>query len=456
MIVLTHAYYLIQDAREQQIMKPYPPLGILSISAYLKEQHIPHSVYDSTFSDEEGLLNYLVSNNVSLLGIYVNLMTKLNVIALIEKIKSNELLRACKIVLGGPDIRYNTEEYLAIGADMLVLGEGEITFSEIARHFTAENVLPLNCSGTVYHDNNKQLVINTERPLVKQLDDLPIPNREAIDLTRYLEVWKKTHGYNTISISTMRGCPYTCKWCSRAVYGGSYRRRSAQKVVEELELLNARYAPDKFWFVDDVFTISHKWLREFCDEIKRKKVSVSYEIITRADRMNTEVIQLLKDSGCFRVWIGAESGSQSIINAMDRRVEVAAVRDMIIKSKQAGIETGTFLMLGYPGEKKSDIAATIKHLQVAKPDYFTLTIAYPIAGTPLYEENGISNQRDFEWRKQTDRDRALTGRHNRKYYEWGIRWVNNAVALKQTNNPLKAIKHRFYAGAAQVLMYFYQ
>jgi radical SAM superfamily enzyme YgiQ (UPF0313 family) len=235
-------------------------------------------------------------------------------------------------------------------------------------------------------NEQNQLQLTESRPLLKQIDLLPMPNRKKINMQLYFDAWKKHHGQSVVSVSTMRGCPYTCKWCSRAVYGQSYRRKSAKLVVDEMEYLKNTYQADAIWFVDDVFTVSFKWLKEFADEVAARKLVFPYEIITRADRMNEEVIDLLKASGCFRVWIGAESGSQKIIDAMDRRVDVAVVRQMIQLSQKKGIQAGTFIMLGYPGETTADINETIHHLKVSNPDLYTITIAYPIKGTPLYQE----------------------------------------------------------------------
>ena len=171
---------------------------------------------------------------------------------------------------------------------------------------------------------------------------------------------KKHHGNSALTISTQRGCPYTCKWCSTAVYGQSYRRRSPQNVVDEISEIVQTYNPDSLWFVDDVFTVSHKWLESFANELESRKMNVRFECITRADRMNENVVQLLKRAGCFRVWIGAESGSQKVIDLMDRRVDVNQVRKMIQLSKKCGIKAGTFIMLGYPGETEEDIFETLK------------------------------------------------------------------------------------------------
>jgi radical SAM superfamily enzyme YgiQ (UPF0313 family) len=275
-------------------------------------------------------------------------------------------------------------------------------------------------------------VINEERQLLKNVDLLPFPNRSKIDLQLYFDTWKKAHGHSTISLSTMRGCPYTCKWCSRAVYGMSYRRRSPKLVADEIEKLQREYTFDSIWFVDDVFTINHKWLREFSAEIVARKISVRYEIITRADRMNAEVIDLLLKSGCYRVWIGAESGSQKIIDAMDRRVDVMQVREMIRLARKKGLEAGTFIMLGYPGETQQDIKETIRHLSDSDPDFYTLTIAYPIKGTPLYTETENAFIHPPAWEESTDRDIDFARTYPRRYYDFAVRWVNNEVEFRRS------------------------
>lgn len=448
MILLTHGYFLNEDPKEQQIMKPYVPLGILYISAYLDEHHIPNEVYDSTFSGFDELKKYLLTNKPPIIAVYVNLMTKLNVLKIISFVKQH--IPASKVVLGGPDIRYYTADYLNYGADMVVIGEGEETTREICAYYSQHKRLPSDCNGTAVIENG-QIKVNAERTLVKDINSLPFPNRKKVNLHLYLDTWKKHHGKSMISVNTMRGCPYTCKWCSRAVYGGTYRRRSPAKVVDEILWIQQNYQPDAIWFVDDVFTISHKWLKEFSDLMVEKNAVIPYEIITRADRMNEEVILLLKKSGCFRIWIGAESGSQQIIDAMDRRVEVRKVREMIRLSKKNGIEAGTFIMLGYPGETKKDIRETIEHLRESRPDHYTITLAYPIKGTPLYEEVA-STISPHVFSGSTDRDLDFKRRFSTKYYQYAIRWVHNEVLSNREEKIVPRLKYRIKSGVSQLLM----
>ena len=334
-VLLTHGYFLNEDPTEQRIMKPYAPLGILYISAYLKEHGIDNKIFDTTFSSKSEFRNFLVEEKPDYIAIYVNLMTKINVLDIIKYIKSTDSIKNAKIILGGPEVRYNANDLLEHGADFVVIGEGEATLLELITTIESKNEYDLKrINGIGFKDDNGKIIFNAERSLISNIDTLPIPNRNGIDISKYQKAWKKHHNLDAISVSTMRGCPYTCRWCSRAVYGLTYRRRSPHKVVEELIHIKDEYNPDTIWFVDDVFTISHKWLSGFSEEMKRKNLKIKYECITRADRLNEEVIKTMKETGCFRVWIGAESGSQRIIDAMDRRVKVEQVREMIQLSKK--------------------------------------------------------------------------------------------------------------------------
>jgi anaerobic magnesium-protoporphyrin IX monomethyl ester cyclase len=439
-IVLTHGYFLEEDPKEKLIMKPYPPLGILYISAYLEENGFPNSVYDSTFSTIDSLKAFLLNQRPDVIGVYTNLMTKLNVLKIISFIRNADILDHTKIVLGGPEIRNHKENFLRFGADVIVFGEGEDTMLDIVNAYTKEEHPDLtDLPGTAFLDEHKNIVTNPERVLIRDINQLPFPGRDKIDLQKYFSTWKKHHGISMINLNTMRGCPYSCKWCSRAVYGSSYRRRSPKLVADEIQYLRENYDFDMIWFVDDVFTINHKWLREFVAAMKERQLIVPYEIITRADRLNEEAVQLLKQSGCFRVWIGAESGSQKIIDAMDRRVKVDDVREMIRLVKSYGMEAGTFIMLGYPGEDETDIKETLHHLKTSNPDHYTITVAYPIKGTPLYSEVENLFVEDLPWDNSTDRDIDFKRTYNRKYYDHAINWIHYEMLYHRRKKNLSSV-----------------
>ncbi len=450
-ILFTHAYYLSDDPKEQKIMKPYPPLGLLYVSAYLKSKNIDNAVFDTTFSSQAAQLDYILEKQPKIICIYTNLMTKIEVIKLLKILKT-ERYNFPKIVLGGPDVTYNVENYLKAGADFLIIGEGEETTFELYNAIMfGGNLHQVN--GIAFIEDH-QIIQTQARAKFKELDELPLPNRDAINMQNYLSTWKKNHGKSSMTVSTQRGCPYTCKWCSTAVYGQSYRRRPANQVAEEMKMLKEQYNPDALWFVDDVFTVSHKWLLAFKEEVLKQDAVIPFECITRAERLNDEILQLLKDVGCFRIWIGAESGSQTIIDAMDRRVDVNQVKKVIQDTNAMGIETGTFIMLGYPGETEKDITETIQYLKDANPTLYTITIAYPIKGTSLYNdiEHKITTQPN--WETSTDREIDFKRTYSRKYYQYAVSKVVNEVEFHRaiSKTSIKALKLKTKSILASGLM----
>jgi radical SAM superfamily enzyme YgiQ (UPF0313 family) len=449
-VLFTHGYFLADDPKEMAIMKPYPPLGLLYLSAWLDKHGVQNSVYDTTFSDRQSLETHIEHSQPRILALYANLMTKpalLRILRFVRELEARHPGYRCLKVLGGPDVTHNAEAYLREGADLIVIGEGEQTMLELALAAEAAGDTDdlharfQHVPGLAYLHAGF-LHKTAAREKIRDLEQLPFPNRHKIELQRYLDAWKKAHGHNALSISTQRGCPYTCRWCSTAVYGQSYRRRSPESVVDEIEFLQKNYQFDLVWFVDDVFTVSHKWLGEFHQVLQARGVQLQFECITRADRLNHEVLRLLRACGCFRVWIGAESGSQRIIDAMDRRVDVQQVRSMIRAARAEGIQAGTFIMLGYPGETEADIRETVRHLKEANPDLFTITVAYPIKGTGLYEEVQATATAPLPWAESTDRDVDFPRSYPRRYYDYALRWTVNAVHLHKARLEGKALSAR--------------
>ncbi len=459
-IILTHAYYLYEDDKEAKIMRPYAPLGILYISAYLNENNIENHVFDSTFYSQKTQLKFIEDKQPKAVAIYTNLMTKINVIQLVKLLNNDAKYGFPKIILGGPDITYNLENYLKTGADFLIIGEGEQTTLELY-HAISNNENYNEIQGIAYMQDGR--VKKTSLRLhMKSLKALPLPNRTAIPVDKYLDTWKTYHGKSSMTISTQRGCPYTCKWCSTAVYGQSYRRRPPELVAAELRMLKDTYAPDSIWFVDDVFSVSHKWIKKFHEEVIKQDAIIPFECITRAERLNDEILQLLKEAGCYRIWIGAESGSQKIIDAMDRRVDVDVVKSAIQKTNALGMETGTFIMIGYPGENEADINKTISYLKAANPTHFTITVAYPIKGTSLYNEIEDKITIQPHWETSTDRDIDFKRTYSRRFYDLAVRRIVNEVnfhkeILKGKNkNSMTSFKLKTKSILAQTGMKLYK
>jgi radical SAM superfamily enzyme YgiQ (UPF0313 family) len=433
-ILLTHGYFLVEDEAEKRVMKPYPPLGILYISSYLKKVGLSVEIFDSTFHTKPDFVDYINEKRPRIVGIYVNLMTKLSALELIKHCKGVGSL----VVVGGPEIPFYGEQFLSHGADVGVIGEGELTLHELIPHLKEHGPVGMHhIKGIVYRETDGSVVRTPERDLIPDLDTMPVPDRGAIELERYIDTWKLHHGKGSVSLICARGCPYTCTWCSRSVFGDTHRRRSPHHVADEIEQIVERYNPDMLWFADDVFSINHRWLVSFHEEMKRRSLRVPFECISRADRLNKNVLEIMADMGCFRVWFGSESGSQRILDAMQRRVKVQQIRDVTRLAREVGIEAGLFVMLGYPGEEIADIDQTIQHLVDTDPDLYLTTVAYPIKGTTFYNEVKDRLIVPGEWKTITDRTLDFEGRRSQQFYWFATRHLNNEVAYQRSARGIR-------------------
>ncbi len=428
-ILLTHGYFMLEDAAERRIMKPYPPLGILYLSAYLKKCGFAVDVFDTTFRSRPEFYSYITRHRPPVVGLSSNLMTKAAVLDQIRFCKSQN----CTVIVGGPDVPEHAEAYLGFGADVAVIGEGEQTMAELLPAVRGNASLQ-SVAGIAFRDGAGTTVRTARRALVEDLDALPLPDREAIDIPGYITAWRSAHGMGSVSLICARGCPFTCTWCSRSVFGDSHRRRSPASVVNEIEMLIERYKPDMLWFADDVFTIHHKWFHEFHAEMKRRAIRIPFECISRADRLNEEILRKMAEIGAFRIWYGSESGSQRILDAMKRRVRVEEIREITHTARRYGIQTGLFVMLGYPGEEITDIDATVEHLKQTRPDTFLTTVAYPIKGTEFYSEVENRITSSGPWESGSDRALRFSGRHSDRFYWFANRYLVNEVRHHELGN----------------------
>jgi radical SAM superfamily enzyme YgiQ (UPF0313 family) len=425
-VLLTHGYRLYEDPHELAVMRPYPPLGILYISAHLKTRGVAVDVFDSTFQDVDAFQRRLDEGAPGIVGIYTNLMTRRNVLDLIHRCRE----AGAFVVLGGPDPANHAERYLGEGADAVAVGEGEQTMEELVEVLrTGDRESLRDVAGLVFRDANGRVVRNAPRATISDLNAQPFPDREAIDLDRYVDTWREHHGSGSVSLITARGCPYTCTWCSHAVYGYTHRRRSPQNVADEVELVIDRYRPDMLWYADDVFTIHRTWLLTYAKELASRGIRIPFETISREDRLDEEIVATLAEMGCTRLWVGAESGSQRILDAMQRRTDAARVPEVTAMLQRHGIKAGMFIMLGYDGEEVEDLEETVELLKRADPDVFLTTVAYPIEGTPYAKTVEGRIIPLTAWDAGSDRDRTVAGRHSRRFYAFATRWMVNDVAF---------------------------
>jgi anaerobic magnesium-protoporphyrin IX monomethyl ester cyclase len=424
-LLLTHGYFLYEDPKELQIMKPYAPLGILYLCSHLRNQGFDVEVFDTTFSNREALFQHLRTETPSVVGIYANLMTRGNVVEILKVAREARW----KTIVGGPEPGAYALEYLQAGADFVVFGEGELTMQDLLEAFRANATNCTGIPGVAYLDANGNMHETLQRTQIANLDSQPWPARHAVDISRYVKTWRDAHGKGSVNFITARGCPYKCRWCSHQVFGQTHRRRDPLLVVDEVEWLLQTYSPDMVWVSDDVFTINHKWIRDYAAEMRRRGLCIPFECISRADRLNAEMLDLLAELGCFRVWIGSESGSQRILDAMDRGVKVEQVQQAVALTRERGIESGMFLMWGYEGEELDDIEATIKHVSKTKPDIFFTTVSYPIKGTPYYQRVSDRLVQLKPWGVSSDREIKIKGRHSRTFYSYADKLLRDEVQL---------------------------
>jgi radical SAM superfamily enzyme YgiQ (UPF0313 family) len=444
-LLLTHGYFLAEDAKEQQIMKPYAPLGILYLSSHLRSRGYDVEIYDSTFGSKAELRCILEGQTPGILGIYANLMTRGSVVEII----GNARAAGWRVVVGGPEPSNYPDQYLDAGAEIIIAGEGELALEQLlATGFDHSRYSEVK--GIFFRAANGELVRTAPGSLIHDLDQQPWPDRERINIDGYLAVWRKHHGKGSVSLITARGCPYQCNWCSHSVYGKTHRRRSPKAVVDEIAWILKRYNPEMLWLADDVFTIHHGWLFEYAAEMQRRGFQIPFECITRADRVNERVAETLASLGCFRVWIGSESGSQRILNAMQRGVTVEQVRKAVRMAKDNGIQTGMFLMWGYDGEGIEDVEATVEHVKACKPDVFFTTVSYPIKGTPYFDRVQSRLVSPRGWAESTDRDFRIQGRHSRNFYRYADDLLRSEMAADPDKGSILAARQGLTRSAAEV------
>jgi radical SAM superfamily enzyme YgiQ (UPF0313 family) len=407
-------------------------------------------VFDTTFATREALETRL-TRETGVLGLYTNLMTRSSILRITRKAKD----LGWTVVLGGPESANYPEEYVARGADVVVIGEGEATLADLLPALARGGPHRLeNIPGVVFKDESGAFVRNPERPALPSLDALlarPRGHRPSALPRRVAEAPRRGqrqphHGSRL---------PYKCNWCSHAVFGFSHRRRSPKNVADEVAFILERYAPEQLWYADDVFTIHHTWLHTYADEIERRGLSRPFETISRADRlMKDDVFEALKRLGCTRVWIGSESGSQRILDAMQRGVTAEQVQWATKAAQRHGIQVGMFLMWGYDGETEDDIEATVEHVKKANPDIFFTTVAYPIKNTGFFQKVADRVVLDQDWENATDRDYRIAGRRSRAYYRKADEWLRNDVAAfrLEASQPEEARLKKEAAIAARAAM----
>jgi anaerobic magnesium-protoporphyrin IX monomethyl ester cyclase len=392
MILLAHPYFLRDDAKQLERMKPYPPLATLLCAAVLREQGHEVTLFDAMLA--EGMEEFhaaMAASRPALVAIVedsFNYVTKMCTVRLreatIEMIAAARR-RGCRVVIHGSDATDHPARYLEAGADAVLIGDPEATLAEIAAAWAANRDAPLTAiSGLAMRGRDGDLDVTPPRAGNRDLDALPLPAWDLVDADAYRHAWSRAHGRTSWNMVTSRGCPYGCNWCAKPVFGRRYSQRSPAAVAEELRRLKLEIGPDHVWFADDLFGLSARWITALADEIRARDARIPFMIQCRADLISPTVARALADAGCEEVWMGVESGSQRILDAMDKGTTVDEVRTATKALKSAGIRACWFLQLGYPGEQWDDVLATRDLVRDERPDDVGVSVAYPLPGTKFH------------------------------------------------------------------------
>jgi anaerobic magnesium-protoporphyrin IX monomethyl ester cyclase len=355
----------------------FPPLGLGYIASYLRKNNISVDIVDCTFLNWAEAVERIRGTKPKIIGIQSMFTMKQKAIEL-AKLLRNE----CDLLIaGGPLPTTNPISFL-VDFDLVVIGEGEQTMLELVRRFE-KNLNYSDIKGIVYKEDG-QIKSTPLREFMQNIDKIPFPARDLFDNRAYKENFFKKFGYTITPIMTSRGCPYNCDFCSRPVFGNTFRTRSPNNIMDEMEeVVESGY--DRIWFADDCFTLDRKRLIDICDGIIKNHINVKWECLSRVDTIDRETTQRMKEAGCVRMFFGIESGNNSVLKLMNKQINIEKACEAVSLTKQAEIQSGAFFIIGYPGETDETILDTINFASSLPLDYLSFTLPYPIPGTHLYE-----------------------------------------------------------------------
>ena len=395
-ILVCHSYFLRFDQKQQARAKPYPPLASLQVAAMLRAAGHEVSFFDAMLADDLSFYD----RRLSVLKPQVVLFYEDN-FNFLSKMCLGKMRAACfemiagaraagtRVIAAGSDASDAPRAYLAAGADLVLHGEALATLSALIGRLNAAPALPDTdlAAGLpdVSHRANGAVARSTSAAPLPEPALAALPAWDLIDIEKYRRVWRRAHGYFSLNMAASRGCSFRCHWCAKPIWGNQYLQRAATDMAAEMLHLKRHYRPDHIWFADDIFGFKADWVREFGATLAAAGGGVPFTIQLRADLVSTRMAIALREAGCKEVWIGAESGSQKILDAMNKGTDVAqilAARELL---RAEGIRVGFFLQLGYLGEDLDDILATRQLVDEARPDDVGVSVSYPLPGTKFYE-----------------------------------------------------------------------
>lgn len=444
-ILFGQSYYLKFDPKLYAEMKPYPPLGSLYAASYVRSLGYEVALFDAMLAASEDEWAQALDKHSPKYAIifednfnYLSKMCLLNMREAAFKMIELAKARGCLVIVNGSDATDHLAEYFVRGADYMILGEGEITLQELLGKIERGEPRELiDIRGLVWRGADGNLQRAPKREFIRDLDRLPFPAWDLVDIPRYQKIWRERHGYYSMNMVTTRGCPYSCNWCAKPIYGQRYNVRSPENVAQELKWLRDRFHPDHIWFADDILGLKPNWLEHFADRVNEYECATPFKCLLRADLVTPQVASALRRAGCHTVWMGAESGSQKILDAMDKGTTVAQIYEARKLLGAQGIRVGYFIQYGYRGETRADIDLTLKMIRETVPDEIGISVSYPLPGTKFYDNVKMELGAKQNWTDSDDLAMMYHGTYSTDYYRILYRVTHHELRRLHAERKLK-------------------
>lgn len=437
-VLVSNTYFLALDPKQQDNMQPYPPLGALYAAAVLERDGHHVEFIDTIFEPSAANVFPLIQQFSG--GIFLicddgfNYLTKMCLVNM--RNACYEMITYAKknnyhVIVSSSDATDHSLAYLQHGADFIIIGEVEVTLQQLINTLQIEGTTFHTINGIAYlHEN--ELVKTAPRPVLHDLDSLPFPAWKFIQMDAYKNVWLKKSGYFSLNMTTTRGCPFKCNWCAKPIYGNRYNTRSPEQVVEEIKFLINNYQVEHIWFCDDIFGLKPGWIKQFSELVVSKNLLFKFKIQCRVDLLlDDENIQNLANAGCDEIWIGAESGSQKILDAMDKGTTVDQIYTATRLMQKHGIKPCLFLQFGYLDELKEDIDLTLKMVFDLMPYDIGVSVSYPLPDTKFYEKVKSQLQNKQNWSDSDELLLMYNSTFSPAYYKQLHRYVHKKFRLAQ-------------------------
>jgi len=400
-ILFAHSFFMHFDEKQKIIKEPHPPLGTIIAAACAREKGYKVSLFDAMLAPDIRAFSKLLSSELIETVVFFednfNCQSKMCLgrmreacLTMIEQAVKAGIM----VVVVGADASDYPEIYLKAGARYVIKGQALSQLMDLIGYHG------LNPEGTfvdhgVYYLEEGQMC--GQPPSGSAPQPFPKPAWDLINMNAYGDIWRKQHDYFTLSMVTTRGCPYQCSWCASPLSGKAYQVRDPLETAREMRDLKKRYKPTRIRFADDIFGLEPGWIEKFSLEINRLEAVIPFKIQARADLITPETAKALAAAGCREVWMGVESGSQKILDAMNKKMTVTHIHQAVKHLKDVGIHACFFLQLAYPGETAEDLKATWDLVKKARPYQISLSVAYPQLGTPFHQQVGDIMLEESHW-----------------------------------------------------------